>query len=99
MGGTGKARHVRADLREDGGRRDWSTRGHGQQELDRLVPLGPFGHQVGAVPLQALDALLQVVDVVEQVTDELTVMGVHAPRQGQSQGGQLLAQPPFGELG
>ncbi len=35
---------------------------------------------------------------VEEFTDELSVMGLHAPRQREAQGGQLLAQASFGQL-
>ena len=35
---------------------------------------------------------------VEEFTEELSVMGLHAPRQREAQGGQLLAQASFGQL-
>ena len=35
---------------------------------------------------------------VEEFTDELSVMGLHAPRQREAQGGQLLAQASLGQL-
>jgi len=85
MVGAGKARHVRADRRDERRGGHGSGRRQAEQQLHGLFLLG---HEVGDAPLQSMDALLQIVDVVKQLLpNELPMVGVDAPGQGQPQSG------------
>jgi hypothetical protein len=77
-------------------RGDRSGRRQGEQQLDGSLVLVEEG---GDAPLHPLDRLFQRGDVVKQFADEQPLLGVHAPGQRLTQGRQLLAQPPLGQLG
>jgi hypothetical protein len=96
MGCAGKARHVGADLRENGSRGARPRRRQGEQQLEGVFLLG---HHSGDAHLHPMDRLLQVVEVIEHLVQQLPLMRLHPAGQGAPQGGQLLAQPPLGQLG
>ena len=75
---------------EDGRCRDRPGGWQGEQQVDGLFLLS---HQVSHVRLPAMEALLQVLqvlqvlEVIEELADELPMLRLHAPGQGQAPGG------------
>jgi hypothetical protein len=85
-----------ADLRQDGGCGHRSRHWQREQQVDGLLV---FSHQVGDLPLASRDAALQVRDVVQDVAQELPMVRLHPPVQGQeAPGRELLTPPPSGQL-
>jgi hypothetical protein len=89
------AAKARANLGENRRRSDGSSRGQGEQDLYGALLLG---QKLGKADFHPLDGPLQLLEVIEQFTNEQAVMGWHSARQCQPECWQLLAQAPFGQL-
>ncbi len=77
-----EARHVSANLRHNGDRRDRPDSRNGLQQFQRFLVRGKTTLNLG---LQLRDGLLQEVNVREGLTDHDKVMGLDAARKGFTQ--------------
>jgi hypothetical protein len=84
MAGTWEATHICADLSDDGSSRDRSGCWQGEQKLHRFFLLG---EQISNALLHPMDGPLQIVEVVEQFANELSVMRLYSSIESQTQCG------------
>jgi hypothetical protein len=96
MPGTGEAREVGADLG------DQYLGSPPAEARNRLQPLHLWLKRAQAVPnlgAEALQTGVEEVDVGELLRDQEALMRAELPGEGRFELGDLLAQPPAGQLG